>query len=309
MNKLNYIFAAMALSGMVLAGCGDDDGPTDVGTDTNTPTDSAMDTNAADVSVDTTPSGDCVRYCAALETNCSTVPQYADSAACESYCAGAGWPVGTVGEMAGNTIECRIYHAGVPAAGDAAMHCPHAGPSGSTVCGSVDYRTDAAADYTRVDRLGMPAISTALVSSANKNDYNDGGPANDAALDFAVDLLTNIEGLHTALDDDLTGLSLVPCSTVVGTTYMVCVEQEVAAGVSVLSLVVPDTIQIDGSGTAGFPNGRMLADQVMDVTLAIILLDLTATGQDATTFAGLPLNPAANDVAFNANFPYLAPAH
>jgi len=92
-----------------------------------------------------------------------------------------------------------------------------------------------------------------------------------------------------------------------------CFGQDIVpgSGISVASLVVPDTIQIDGTGDAGFPNGRMLADQVMDVTLAIILLDMTTAGQSPTSLAVPPdnLNPAANDVAFNDNFPYLAAAH
>ena len=33
--------------------------------------------------------------------------------------------------------------------------------------------------FTRVDRMGMPAISTALIGSAEKNNYNDDSPADD----------------------------------------------------------------------------------------------------------------------------------
>jgi len=73
----------------------------------------------------------------------------------------------------------------------------------------------------------------------------------------------------------------------------------------VVSLVVPDTITLDTSAAAGFPNGRTLTDPVMDVTLSVILLDLTVN--DATTLVGT--NPTANDVAFATEFPYLAPAH
>ena len=45
----------------------------------------------------------------------------------------------------------------------------------------------------------------------------------------------------------------------------------------------------------------------MDVTLAVVLLDLGV--HDVTLFAGLPLNPPANDKAFPSTFPYLATPH
>ncbi|MEZ4652383.1 MAG: DUF4331 family protein [Candidatus Eisenbacteria bacterium] len=70
---------------------------------------------------------------------------------------------------------------------------------------------------------------------------------------------------------------------------------------------MPDVLRIDPSQPAGFPNGRGLADPVIDVTLAVVLLDLSVHG--AGTLAGLPLNPPANDVAFASAFPYLAAPH
>ncbi|WP_170234808.1 DUF4331 family protein [Croceicoccus sediminis] len=85
-----------------------------------------------------------------------------------------------------------------------------------------------------------------------------------------------------------------------------CLTQEVAPGVSVADLVVPDTLTLNLAGTSGFPNGRKLADPVIDVTLAVIFLDLSVDGPG--TLAGLPLNPPKNDVAFRSSFPFLAAA-
>jgi len=45
----------------------------------------------------------------------------------------AGYP----GDAAGNTVQCRIYHAGVAGLDittNAGVHCPHAGPTGGGVC-------------------------------------------------------------------------------------------------------------------------------------------------------------------------------
>jgi hypothetical protein len=162
----------------------------------------------------------------------------------------------------------------------------YSGASGFT------FRTDAPAAYSRVERMGMPAVNTALISSPNKNAYNAASPADDrAGLFVASDIGPNLIGLHAALDDDLIGLGLTPCD--LGT----CVAQ---GG----PLVLPDTLQVDGSGTSSFPNGRNLPDQVIDLTLAVILLDLSV--HPVSLFAGLPLNPPANDAPFYGDFPFLA---
>lgn len=73
---------------------------------------------------------------------------------------------------------------------------------------------------------------------------------------------------------------------------------------TVASAVVPDTLTINLANASGFPNGRRLPDPVIDVTLAVIFLDLTR--HSPLLFANLPLNPPANDRTFRAGFPYLA---
>ena len=52
--------------------------------------------------------------------------------ACEAVC--ATFTHADPGAMAGNSLECRSYHA-TNAAEDPAGHCRHAGPSGDGVCG------------------------------------------------------------------------------------------------------------------------------------------------------------------------------
>ena len=85
-----------------------------------------------------------------------------------------------------------------------------------------------------------------------------------------------------------------------------CLDQPIAPGKpSVANIVVPDTIKVDLSQPSGFPNGRRLTDPVIDTELAWIFLDLSK--HPADTLAKMPLGPSANDVAFRADFPYLAP--
>lgn len=162
--------------------------------------------------------------------------------------------------------------------------------------GEFTFRSDAPAQYIRVDRMGMPAVATALISPANKPSYNDDDPEDDVSAGgkWAPDIVSNLGALHTALDDDLTGLGLTPATVTLATNQGA-------------PLIIPDVLTLTINQPAGFPNGRKLPDQVIDLTLAVILLDLAA--HDVGLFAGLPLNPDSNDKSFSPNFPYLASAH
>lgn len=259
----------------------------------------------------------CENYCNNLDNTCKgSDALYANAAECMTAC-DAFNDEGLPGATAGDSVQCRIYHGGAPAFMSPDTHCPHAGPMGGApedpTCvldtAGFDIRLDDPSAYTRVDRVGMPAVSTALIT--NKTDYNDADPSDDADLVFAGELLENLGGLHSVLDGDIEDAGLTPCSMDPSdpadpTSLPSCVAQEVAPGLPVVSLVVPDTITVNVEADAGFPNGRRLADPVMDVTLGVILLDLTT--HSATTLVGV-LNPMANDLEFGTEFPYLAEAH
>ncbi len=158
------------------------------------------------------------------------------------------------------------------------------------VPGDFVFETSAPTAYVRIDRMGMPAIATVVIDS--KALYNQDDPIDDVTgTPWAAEITAKVTGLHTALDDDLAGLGLTPCA--VGD----CIAQAAP-------LVIPDVLTINTNANAGFPNGRMLPDQVIDITLAVILLDLDA--HSVTTLASVPVNPASNDRTFLQTFPYLA---
>jgi hypothetical protein len=156
------------------------------------------------------------------------------------------------------------------------------------------FATDPASSYVRVDRVGMPAVATAVITS--KDSYNEASPVDDASGLFVPQIQANVATIHAKLDDDITAAGLTPASTATSIAQAA-------------PLIVPDTLKIDTAASSGFPNGRKLPDPVVDVTLAVVLLDLGVGGQSATTLAGLPLNPPANDKPFSSSFPYLASAH
>lgn len=179
-----------------------------------------------------------------------------------------------------------------------------------------DFRTDPATSYVRVDRMGMPAVNTAvIIGNTNKDFYNQLNPSDDGTFPAITsplvgDVVASIDFLHGALRDDLFGAGLTTCSsppdgTPTGYDITECINQ---AG----PLVFPDTLKIDPAATAGFPNGRKLMDPAVDVTLAALLLDVDilglSTGPHAAT-ALVGVSQTGNDVAFGGSFPFVAPAH
>ncbi|MBL8739798.1 MAG: hypothetical protein JNK04_01855 [Myxococcales bacterium] len=76
----------------------------------------------------------CATYCDAVQTSCTgAFAVYGSRDACLAVC--AALPAGEPGDVAGNTIQCRLASA-ASAAAEPAYYCASAGPSGNGVCGS-----------------------------------------------------------------------------------------------------------------------------------------------------------------------------
>ncbi|MFO0615977.1 MAG: hypothetical protein U0414_25505 [Polyangiaceae bacterium] len=91
---------------------------------TGTTTGSSMSTGSSMVTLD------CNSYCGEVMKNCTGAnAQYTDMPSCLAMC--ATFPVGTLADTSGNTLGCRLYHGGAPAAGMPNVHCAHAGPLGA----------------------------------------------------------------------------------------------------------------------------------------------------------------------------------
>ena len=109
---------------------------------------------------------------------------------------------------------------------------------------------------SQFDRMGRPAINTALIPSARKNEYNQADPADDF-VDFGAD----VEATITALSNAGNAAALTP-------------------------ILLPDVLTFDTSSTDGFLNGRQLADDVIDAELNLLTAGgLTTDGVDANDVA------------------------
>jgi len=136
-------------------------------------------------------------------------------------------------------------------------------------------------DLVQVDRMATPAVNTALIPFARKNEYNASTPIDDAAGKFAGDIVATLQALGT----NNTYIGILANVAVVHGDYLRLDLSKANAG--------------SGGGTtagAGFPNGRRPGDDTIDTLLTLIA-------------NGTPLgdNVNGNDVPLTDSFPFFAP--
>lgn len=74
----------------------------------------------------------CNDYCLEEQFHCDpTFSFFSDGASCDAYC--GSLPLGSPGDQTGDSLHCRLYWVGQPAAMDPTTNCPKAAPA-STVC-------------------------------------------------------------------------------------------------------------------------------------------------------------------------------
>ncbi|HJS18492.1 MAG TPA: DUF4331 family protein [Anaerolineales bacterium] len=130
---------------------------------------------------------------------------------------------------------------------------------------------------SQIDRMGRPAINTVFIPNnplepsgsepSQRNAFNAGKPSNDQR-DFRGEVVDTLEIFYGAGSPAAQGLA---------------------------DFLLPDVLTIDTSSSAGFPNGRALADDVIDIELGLV------------TNGAITSDCVANDSAFSSSFPYLAP--
>lgn len=135
-----------------------------------------------------------------------------------------------------------------------------------------------APNYADVDRTGVPAINVALVPFSRKNEYNLATGTDDANGRFAESIVGTLMALGTN-------------TTNIGVLATVAVQKG-----DMLRLDLTKVNSGAGGGTnaaGGFPNGRRLADDVID-TILFFVANQNALGD----------NVNANDVSFRDTFPF-----
>jgi hypothetical protein len=113
------------------------------------------------------------------------------------------------------------------------------GPGGNTMIAVWARTVDATGK--QVDRMGRPAINTALIPDAMKDSFNQGSPSTD---------VTNF-------------------SSVVKAT-LVAFGNTTATATALTNVLLPDVLTFDTSSSAGFLNGRRLPDDVIDAEFGLL---------------------------------------
>jgi hypothetical protein len=155
---------------------------------------------------------DCTTYCTTMvAANCTGNAgdpirnQFADMTACMNACGSANWPQGGVTNASGNSLGCRIYHAGVANSTGASVHCGHAGFTGGGACGSYaenycHYTTTcgSGAPATGCEELhaDLPGTNEAFVVAAQSG--NDTKTCRMYHLSVAYTLAASITDVHCA---------------------------------------------------------------------------------------------------------------
>ena len=134
-------------------------------------------------------------------------------------------------------------------------------------------------DDQQIDRMARPAINTVFIPNnpfepsgtepSQKNAFNAGKPKHDQR-DFRAEVVDTLEIFYGSGNPTVGALA---------------------------DILLPDILTVDTSSSAGFLNGRQLADDVIDAELAIV------------TNGAVTSDCVGNDSAFSGTFPYLAPAN
>lgn len=116
-------------------------------------------------------------------------------------------PVDTLAKMPLNPGVDNVLQPNFPYIGVANGATPAAVGGGGFV-----FRTEDPSDYTRVDRMGEPAVATALVRSASKSAFNDDSPSADATGKWVNEFTETLRILATQLKDDFAARNLKTCA-------------------------------------------------------------------------------------------------
>lgn len=170
----------------------------------------------------------------------------------------------------------------------------------------------------QVSRLGMPLVNEVVIPLKDKDKFNSSEPANDVANFGAYVVDPELAKLFHALF----GLT-VPAAprTDLVTVFATGIPglnqpQNVSPGemlrlnMTIAPSATPSRFGVLGGDVAGFPNGRRLTDDIVDISERVVAGGYVLT--PATNVA--PNNQLGdgvdfNDVPFLPYFPYVAPPH
>ncbi|MDP9330059.1 MAG: DUF4331 domain-containing protein [Actinomycetota bacterium] len=174
----------------------------------------------------------------------------------------------------------------------------------------------------QVSRLGNPLVNEVVVPVGSKDYFNSTKPKNDIQFLGAVQdpelphLLNAVYG--TDVPDSDSGTAGIQRADLIQVflTGVPTLNQPADVKPSEelrLNMAIPpcssacSRLGVINGDVAGFPNGRRLSDDIIDISLRVVLGVLLTPHQGLADTIGDGVN--ANDVSFNPTFPYVAYPH
>ena len=164
--------------------------------------------------------------------------------------------------------------------------------------------------FVQVSRLGMPLVNEVVIPVGQKDRWNGSRPIDDAQfLNYVTDpevpkLLQAVYGIpapaaprNDLVQVFLTGVPGLNQPPGVRAGEMLRLNTDIGPTAR------PNRLGVLAGDTAGFPNGRRLTDDVVDITLQ------AAVGVLGGVRSALGDGVERNDIAFRSSFPYLAQPH
>ena len=162
--------------------------------------------------------------------------------------------------------------------------------------------------WVQVSRLGMPLVNEVVIPAGKKDAWNASKPTSDGQfLSYVTDpevarLIEAVYGIPAPATprNDLVSVFLTGVDGL-NMPDGVVPSEELRLNMSIDPCTSGcSTLGVIGGDTAGFPNGRRLSDDVLDVALQVV--EGVLVHQDT----GLGDGVDANDRSFSGSFPYLA---
>jgi hypothetical protein len=191
-----------------------------------------------------------------------------------------------------------------------------------------DGTREGSGDLVQVSRLGMPLVNEVVVPLGAKDLFNASQPKDDAQFADAVlhpvlpGVLASIYKLTVPpADADRTDIATVFLTGIPGLNQPKDVQasEMLRLNMAIPPAKTPNPLGVIAGDNAGFPNGRRLGDEVVDIELRAVAGVLFCTFSpdacpDGDVYNVAPNNELGggvhgNDVSFLDVFPYIAPPH
>ena len=167
--------------------------------------------------------------------------------------------------------------------------------------------------FVRVSRLGMPLVNEVVIALEDKEKWNSSEPKNDGQF---LEYVTNSElaGLFNAIyginvppnpRNDLVSVFLTGVAGL-NKAPNVTPSEELRLNVAIPVTKSPNRLGVLAGDTGGFPNGRRLTDDIIDIEERVVA-GVLVQGFNVAPNNQLGDGVDANDRAFTSTFPYLAP--